>query len=42
LSEDKLRNRIIENGLKSVAAIKENEIETLLSRFMFEAKDQVS
>ena len=38
LSEDKLRKRIIENGLKSIRSIKENEIENFLSKFIFEVE----
>lgn len=36
LSDDKLRKRIIENGLIFIEEIKDNEIETLLSNFIFE------
>jgi glycosyltransferase involved in cell wall biosynthesis len=36
LSEDELRKRMIENGLRSIRGIKENEIENLLSKFIFE------
>ena len=38
LSEDELRKRLIENGLKSIQCIKENEIENLLSKSIFEVR----
>ena len=38
LSDEELRKRIIENGLKSIQCIKENEIENLLSKFIFEGR----
>ena len=39
LSDSRLKKRIIEGGLKTVSYTKENEIEGLLSRFMFEVGD---
>lgn len=39
LTDDKLRKRLIENGLKPIQCIKEHEIETLLRDFLFETKD---
>ena len=38
LSEDDLRKKISENGLKTIKSIKENEIESLLSQLIFGSK----